>query len=300
MVVLAGSYALDFAEFETNLWMILFYSIPAMILIWQGVEGWRHGAKHKLAALAALAVALAAAYYGGEYALGLLPRGQPSHPFARDAAGAALAGIGVYLVLRLLAFAVLFRGEDEIGSIDRLGGLLLGLGVASLWILAWGLTVRYVGTMLETTLYAATPEGGSPKESVEENAPKQNILVRAFLYWNKRARDTGTDARIEQADPIPPAFYDITRDLVLLSRNLDALAHLAANSKVRDFLANDPSIKKLAKNERILEYVKEGRWLDLLRHPKIYGTLRDEKFLRRLRESGLEEAIAEAVQQQAG
>ncbi len=300
MQVGAGNYVLDFAEFETNLWMILFYTIPAMVLLWQGVQGWRHGAKRKLAALVALVAGLAAAYYGGEYVGGLLPRGEPAHPFARDLVQAAIAGLGAYVVLRLLAAAVLFRGEDEIGSADRLGGLLLGAGIACLWILAWGLTVRYVGTMLETTLYAATPEGGSPKESVEENAPRQNILVRAFLYWNKRARDTGTDAHIEQADPIPPAFYDITRDLVLLSRNPDALGRLAANPKIRDFLANDPSIKKLAENERILEYVKESRWLDLLRHPKVYATLRDEKFLSRLRKSGLDEAMAEAVQEQAG
>ena len=122
MQVGAGNYVLDFAEFETNLWMILFYTIPTMVLLWQGVQGWRHGAKHKLAALVALVAGLAAAYYGGEYVGGLLPRGEPSHPFARDLVQAALAGIGAYVVLRLLAAAVLFRGEDEIGSSDRLGG----------------------------------------------------------------------------------------------------------------------------------------------------------------------------------
>jgi hypothetical protein len=300
MDVDVGNYVLDFAEFETNLWLILFYTIPLMVLLWQGVHGWRYGAKQKLVALGALVAGLAAAYYGGEYVGGLLPRGQPAHPFARDLVQAAIAGIGAYVVLRLLAIAVLFRGEQKAGSFDRFGGLLLGLGIASLWILAWGLTVRYVGNMLETTLFAATPEGGSPKESVEDNAPKQNVLVRAFLYWNKRARETGTDARIEQADPIPPDFYDTTRNLVLLSRNPDALGRLAANPKVREFLAEDSSIVKLYGDESIRDQVEQGRWLDLLRHPKVYSTLRDDAFLRRLGQSGLDEAIAEAVEQSQG
>ncbi len=299
MEVVAANYVLDFAEFEPNLWMILFYTIPAMIALWQGMQGWRQGLTRKVVALLSLAAAFAAAWYGGEYVLGMLPANEPSHPFARDLAGSAISGIGTYVVLRLLAVALLFRGERDIGLIDRLGGLVVGLGIAGLWILAWGLSVRYVATVLETSIYSATPEDGSPKETIEKHAPEQNPLVRAFLYWNQRSRETGVDEKIEQADPIAPSFYENSRNLVLLSRSPTAMARLAADPKVGEFLNGDPSLKELAADKEIVTLIEKRSWLDLLRHPKVYSTLRDEAFLQRLRESGLDRAMAEAVKETA-
>jgi uncharacterized membrane protein required for colicin V production len=299
MEVVAANYVLDFAEFETNLWMILFYTIPAMIALWQGVQGWRQGLTRKVAALLSLAAAFAAAWFGGEYVLGMLPANEPSHPFARDLAGAAIAGLGTYVVLRLLAVALLFRGENEIGLIDRLGGLVVGLGIAGLWILAWGLSVRYVATVLETAIYSATPEDTSPKETIEKHAPEQNPVVRAFLYWNQRSSETGVGEKIERADPISPSFYENSRNLVLLSRSPTAMARLAADPKVGEFLNGDPSLKELAADKEIVTLIEKRSWLDLLRHPKVYSTLRDDAFLQRLRDSGLDRAIAQALKENA-
>jgi uncharacterized membrane protein required for colicin V production len=291
---------LDFAEFETNLWMILFYTIPASIALWQGMQGWRQGLTRKVVALLSLAAAFATAWFGGEYVLGMLPADEPSHPFARDLAGSAIAGIGTYVVLRLLAVALLFRGKSDIGLLDRLGGLVVGLGIAGLWVLAWGLSVRYVSTVLETSIYADMPEDGSPKETMEKHAPEQNPIVRAFLYWNQRSRETGTDEKIEQADPIASSFYENSRNLVLLSRSPTAMARLAADPKVSEFLDDDPSLVQLAADKEIVTLIEKRSWLDLLRHPKVYSTLRDEAFLQRLRESGLDRAMAQAVEENTG
>jgi uncharacterized membrane protein required for colicin V production len=291
---------LDFAEFETNLWMILFYTIPASIALWQGMQGWRQGLTRKVVALLSLAAAFATAWFGGEYVLGMLPADEPSHPFARDLAGSAIAGIGTYVVLRLLALALLFRGKSDIGLLDRLGGLVVGLGIAGLWVLAWGLSVRYVSTVLETSIYADMPEDGSPKETMEKHAPEQNPIVRAFLYWNQRSRETGTDEKIEQADPIASSFYENSRNLVLLSRSPTAMARLAADPKVSEFLDDDPSLVQLAADKEIVTLIEKRSWLDLLRHPKVYSTLRDEAFLQRLRESGLDRAMAQAVEENTG
>ncbi|MBC8349979.1 MAG: CvpA family protein [Verrucomicrobia bacterium] len=280
--------------------MILFYTIPASIALWQGMQGWRQGLTRKVVALLSLAAAFATAWFGGEYVLGMLPANEPSHPFARDLAGSAIAGIGTYVVLRLLAVALLFRGKSDIGLLDRLGGLVVGLGIAGLWVLAWGLSVRYVSTVLETSIYADMPEDGSPKETMEKHAPEQNPIVRAFLYWNQRSRETGTDERIEQADPIAPSFYKNSRNLVLLSRSPTAMARLAADPKVSEFLDDDPSLLQLAADKEIVTLIEKRSWLDLLRHPKVYSTLRDEAFLQRLRESGLDRAMAQAVEENTG
>jgi len=230
----------------------------------------------------------------------MLPADEPSHPFARDLAGSAIAGIGTYVVLRLLALALLFRGKSDIGLLDRLGGLVVGLGIAGLWVLAWGLSVRYVSTVLETSIYADMPEDGSPKETMEKHAPEQNPIVRAFLYWNQRSRETGTDEKIEQADPIASSFYENSRNLVLLSRSPTAMARLAADPKVSEFLDDDPSLVQLAADKEIVTLIEKRSWLDLLRHPKVYSTLRDEAFLQRLRESGLDRAMAQAVEENTG
>jgi uncharacterized membrane protein required for colicin V production len=280
--------------------MILFYTIPASIALWQGLQGWRQGLTRKVVALLSLAAAFATAWFGGEYVLGMLPADEPSHPFARDLAGSAIAGIGTYVVLRLLALALLFRGKSDIGLLDRLGGLVVGLGIAGLWVLAWGLSVRYVSTVLETSIYADMPEDGSPKETMEKHAPEQNPIVRAFLYWNQRSRETGTDEKIEQADPIASSFYENSRNLVLLSRSPTAMARLAADPKVSEFLDDDPSLVQLAADKEIVTLIEKRSWLDLLRHPKVYSTLRDEAFLQRLRESGLDRAMAQAVEENTG
>ena len=144
------------------------------------------------------------------------------------------------------------------------------------------------------------PEDGSPKETMEKHAPEQNPIVRAFLYWNQRSRETGTDERIEQADPIAPSFYKNSRNLVLLSRSPTAMARLAADPKVSEFLDDDPSLLQLAADKEIVTLIEKRSWLDLLRHPKVYSTLRDEAFLQRLRESGLDRAMAQAVEENTG
>ncbi len=297
MEVVVANYVLDFAEFETNLWMILFYTIPASIALWQAMQGWRQGLTRKVVALLSLTVAFVAAWYGGEYVLGMLPTNEPSHPFARDLAGSAISGFGTYVVLRLLAVALFFRGEVNIRLLDRLGGLLVGLGIACLWILAWGLSVRYVATVLESSIYATTPVDGSPTKTIEEQAPGQNPIVRAFLFWNLRSSESGVGEKIGQADPITPSFYQNSRNLILLSRSPTAMARLAADPMVSDFLNKDSSLKELAADKEIVSLIEKRSWLDLLRHPKIYSTLRDEAFLKRLRESGLDRAMVEALKE---
>lgn len=295
MTLPGTQYYLDFADFEIHLLSILFYTIPAMILLWQCVQGWRHGFKRKATALLALAISLAAAFYGSEYVHGLLPEEEPSHPFARDLAATGLAGLGCYLVMRLLCTAVLFRGKEEPSSTDRFAGLLSGIVVASLWVLAWGLTVRHLGTFLESALYAETPEGAPPQETIEKQAPLQGLPVRAFLFWNQKSRETKTDEFLKQADPIPPAFTITSRNLLLLSRNPDALAAILAQPATQTFLTEDPVIRKLARNPDVLRAVQHKRWGELLKHPDVYRALRNAAFLERLRQSGIQEAITNAL-----
>ena len=288
-------YYLEFADFEIHLLNILFYSIPGMILLWQGVQGWRHGFKRKLASLFSISAALVAAYYGGEYVHGLLPKEEPTHPFARDLAATGLAGLGCYLVLRLLITAVLFRGKEEPSSTDRAAGLLSGLTVASLWILAWGLTIRHLGAFLETALYAETPEGAVPQETMEKQAPRQNLPVRAFLFWNQKSREAGADALLQKADPLPPAFTVTSRNLLLLSRKPAALSSILAQPATQTFLRDDPDVRKLAQNPEVLRAVQHKRWGELLKHPQVYRVLRSPAFLERLRQSGIQEAITAAL-----
>jgi hypothetical protein len=75
------------------------------------------------------------------------------------------------------------------------------------------------------------------------------------------------------------------------------MARLAADPKVAEFLNDDPSIKKLAANKEIVTLIEKRSWIDLLRHPKIYSTLRDDAFLQRLGDSGLDRAMAQALKE---
>ncbi len=288
-------YRLDFSEFETNLLKILFHTIPAMVLAWRTIRGWRLGFKHKIAALLSLAGGAAAAYWLGTPAIKYFPQGIFEHPLAKEVGGGVLAGAATYIGLRLL-FAIILRfdADDNKSTANGLGGLVLGLVEGMVWIWAFALIVRWSAEVSEAYVLARSPEGVSPNEVLEKETPNLNFASRASLYWNQRAKDSPIDPWIEKADPIPEDFYDLSKNLVILTRNPKVLAAFAQTPEVVRFI-NDPSLVELMKDPVIMKLYGRGEYLKILQQTSVHALLKDRAFLKRIRDANMGGALASAV-----
>ncbi len=294
------NYRLDFSEFETNLLKILFYTLPTMIFLWRGIQGWRMGLKRKIAALLSLLGGISAAYWLGTLAIQYIPRGIIAHPFAKEVVGIILAGVVAYIGLRLLFAAILrFDANDDKSTADGTGGLVLGLieGLSLIW--AFALIVRWSAEISEAYVLAQSPEAASPNEILERETPNLNFAARASVYWNQRAKEGFIDNWIEKTDPIPEDFYDLSKNLVILARNPKVLTEFAQTPEVVRFLT-DPSLTGLVNDPVIMNHYRSDEYLLILQQPSIHALLKDRDFLQRIRDAGIDEALVRSVRKVHG
>ena len=290
-----NNYHLDLSAFETNLLKILFYSIPAMILIWRGMRGWHLGLQGKVAALVSIVLSLMAAYFLGAQAGYFIPDGIVEDPLVEGLLGNALAGIVAYICLRLLFTAVLriSSGKND-SSFEKTGGMILGVSEGLLLVFALALVVRWYAEVSETGVLANSPEGVSPEETLEQETPNLNFISRAALYWNQKVQKDPAGAIIEKIDPVPSDFYDLSKNLVILSRNPKVLEKFGQSPEVVEFL-DDPSLQNLKSDPKIVKLYEDREFLQLLREKSVQEALKDKEFRKRLEDAGVHGALARAV-----
>ncbi|MBL62116.1 MAG: hypothetical protein CMI30_01785 [Opitutae bacterium] len=290
-----NNYHLDLSAFETNLLKILFYSIPAMILIWRGMRGWHLGLHGKVAALVSIALSLAAAYFLGNQAGYFIPDGIVEDPLIEGLLGNALAGIVAYVCLRLLFTAVLkISSGKNASSFEKTGGMLLGVCEGLLLVFALALVVRWYAEVSEASVLADSTEGVSPEEMLEQETPNLNFISRATLYWNQKVQKDPAGAIIEKIDPVPSDFYDLSKNLMILSRNPKVLERFGQSPEVVEFL-DDPTLQNLKSDPKIVKLYKERDFLQLLREKPVQDALKDKEFRQRLEDAGVHEALTRSV-----
>jgi uncharacterized membrane protein required for colicin V production len=288
------NYHLDVSAFETNLLKILFYSIPSMILLWRCVQGWRLGLSGKIVALIALITGTGAAWLLGSSASALIPSGTFAFPFVAELAGTILIGLSVYLCVRFLFLRKRNKAEDVVNIEMRILGVVLGLAESLLLIWAIALIVRWSAEVSEAIALAQSPEGISPESVLQEEIPKLNFVSRATTYWNHRSLASSSNKLIDKLDPIPKAFYDLSKNLVVLTRNPKAMDEFAQMPEVIRFM-EDPSMIRLKHNQQIRELHFSGNHLRLAKHPEVKKTLQDPAFLKRLQNAGMEQALDRTI-----
>ncbi|MFP6900854.1 MAG: CvpA family protein [Opitutales bacterium] len=294
------TYQLDFSEFETNLLKILFFTLPAMILMWRGMHGWRLGLKRKIAALLSMMGGLAAAYWFGPRMASSLPKDFIEHPLADQVAGGLLAAVIAYCCLRLFFAAILRAGSNSSEySRNKLAGGLLGLSEGLLLLFLLVLIVRWTSEVSEAYVLARSPEGVSPKAVLEKDTANLNFAARAALYWNHRLDEEPVGAWIDKTDPIPKDFYTISKNLVILTRNPRVLEEFAQTPEVVSFL-KDSALHEIIQNPELTELYKRGEYLSILWREPVQELLKNEEFLRRLRDANIDRALARAVRRVHG
>ena len=267
-----------------------------MLVLWRCAQGWRIGFRRKTEALLSLMGGLAAAYWLGAHMASFLPQESFGHPFAIETAGTILVGFSGYLCLRLLFVAIRqVKSDDNESSVNRMGGLFIGLTESLFWIWAFALIIRWSAELSEAYVLAKSPEGISPDLVLEKETSELNFAARAAVYWNRRSRNGSASALLDKIDPIPQEFYELRKNLVVLARNPIALEKFAKTPEVVKFM-KDPALMELAANPDVVRLYERKEYLKLAQKPLVYELVKDPAFLKRLQDANMHKALSHAVQ----
>ena len=207
MPITFTNYQLDLSEFETNLLKILFFTVPAMILLWRAVHGWRLGLTRKITVLLSMLGGVASAYWFGSHASSFLPKELIDYPLARQIVGGLLAALIAYCCLRLL-FAIALRASstNTEGSGNKFAGSLLGLAEGLLLVFLLVLIIRWTSEISEAWALSRSPEGVSPETVLEEETQAPLPGANVILVGTRRGAVTDK-AGVYKIKRVPPGEY---------------------------------------------------------------------------------------------
>jgi Colicin V production protein len=292
------------------LWQAVFISFAVVFIVFEVVRGWRLGLLRQLVRVAALAVAYAAAVFGGRLLVPIV------RPFVKmpDIVLSTLAGAVLALVIYALLTTtgmVLFKRTDQqnlrlVHLIYGFAGAIVGLffGVFALWLIVAG--VRAIGTLADAqvrsqarshgpgqsaTLHAldvrrrflAEPNGGSaalaPSLARLKNSLELGLLGNA----------------VKQTDPVPLKTYETLGKVGSVFSNPERAQKFLTFLGARE-LSEHPKIVALRDDPAISEMIAQGRFLDLLQNQRIIDAVNDPSLADRIKKFDLQKALDYAIQ----
>jgi len=269
--------------------------IPVCAVFWllaSAWKGWTRGLVRQAVSLAALTVAVAAAFYVGPILAPALPAiGFPK--FLRPLVAGSLVALLIWGVITAIS-AVIFKRTDEQGvgvvrTVYGLSGAALGLlsGLLILGLGAWG--VRLAGSLadgLQTGALTKPLKKGQPVQS----APDPSVLTAL----KKTLEESPLSRWITKVDPVSPDWYP----------RLSKIGQVLTSQAARDRLLADPSFEAVAKNPRLVslrddpalqEALRSADLWALLRSPKIQAAAADTQLLTDLRRTDIDAALERAL-----
>ncbi len=262
-----------------------------LLVLVQGIRGWRQGVVRQLVNLFALVLAYGAAMIGGRLAAPMLRvLGYPD--LLVSAVVGAVIGCVLYLALSMLG-AVLFRRTNE----QSLGLLRLGygaggsaLGCVGALVTVWlsVLAIRFLGTVAQAEVsMARTPA-----------ALRQGVTVSPLaveLARFKQSLDSSpAGGLIDGTDPLSHRTYLIIEKMTRVISNGESMKRFIGFPGTRT-LSQNPRIIALQKDPEIGRIVAHGNFLQLLGNPKIVAAVNDPNLERLVRSFELEKALDYAL-----
>lgn len=193
------------------------------------------------------------------------------------------AGFSVYVVLRLLAGAVLSPLRRTMGK--KMVGGALG-AVLSLIPAAALIVVICVGLRMAGTLFSIehTDAGVAAKEGAEE-------VERPFwARWNEALDRDYLGSMIAKIDPLAARARGAISTLLVALKDPAAGKNLAGDP-VAASLFNNPALRDLADDPEVLGYLERGEYMQLLRHPKLHVAATDPEVRGLLERLPVERAV---------
>jgi hypothetical protein len=270
---------------------LLFAGGSILLVLVQGIRGWRLGVVRQLVNLVALILAYGAAVIGGRVAAPLL-RGLGYPDLLVSAVVGAIIGCVLYVALTTLG-AILFRrtSEQSLGIL-RLGygagGTVLGCigALVTVWISV--LAIRFLGTVAQAEVnIARTPA------AVRQGITASPLAV-GLAHLKRSLDESPVAGLINGTDPLSQRTYLIIGKMTRVISNAQAMRRFVGFPGTRP-LSENPRIVALQKDPEISRIVAHGNFLQLLGNPKIVAAVNDPELERLIRSFELEKALDYAL-----
>jgi len=270
---------------------LLFAGGSMLLVLVQGIRGWRLGVVRQLVNLVALVLAYGAAVIGGRMAAPML-RGLGYPDLLVSAVAGAIIGCILYVGLAMLG-AVLFRRTSE----QSLGLLRLGygaggsaLGCVGALVTVWlsVLAIRFLGTVAQAEVtMARTPA------AIRQGVTVSPLAVELARF--KRSLDSGpASSFLNGTDPLSERTYLIIGKMTRVISNPEAMRRFVGFPGTQ-VLSENPRILALQKDQQISRIVAHGNFLELLGNPKIVAAVNDPNLEKLVRSFELEKALDYAL-----
>jgi len=262
-----------------------------LLVLVQGIRGWRQGVVRQLASLVAMVLAYAVAVVVGRAGTPLL-RGLGYPDLLISAVLGGIAGGVVYIALSMASAVVFRRTNEQSMGLLRLGygagGSALGCigALATVWISV--LAIRFLGTVAqaEVTMFQ------TPTARREGMAPSPLAVELARF---KESLDTGPAGRlVNGTDPITPRMYGLVAKMTRVISDARAAQRFVGYPGTQT-LSRNRLIIALQKDPEIERQVARGNIMGLLGNAKIVAAMNDPGLEKMVRSFELEKALDYAL-----
>ena len=285
------------AESTSDPSQLIFFGGAALLIVMQGIRGWRLGVVRQTVQLLAIVGAYASAWIASPHLVPMLqPLGYPD--FVLRAAGGACIGTLVYLIVSVASAIIFKKTADQDAGMVRMGYGLAGAGMGMLFgiIVVWAATVgiRFLGTLAETEIEASRHLDSNGRARVAERGRETSGWIRSIAGM-KHSLDHGpAGSVVQQLDPIPGTLYKVLQKVGLMVSNEQSLTRFMSYPGVKP-LAEHPRIRALQTDPQITRDVTSRDFFALLKNPNIVAAANDPEILSLVRELEFEKALDYAL-----
>jgi hypothetical protein len=280
------------------LWQIIFISVALVLILFEVARGWRLGLVRQLVRLLALAMAYAAALFGGRWLLPILRPALRVPDFLISVAAGAILALVVYAAISTLG-AILFKrtGQQRVGMVRLVYGVCgaaLGIffGLFSVWLVV--VAIRSTGAIASAELHAqaAAPDRLAPRPA---SLPNEKRVVIDTLARLKNSIELGSLGNaLKAVDVVPAQTY----------QTLGKMGTVASSPRSTERFLSYPGAKELTENPRIIALrddreivalIQEQRFMELLQNPKLIEAMNDPALAAQLRSFDFQKALDYAL-----
>jgi hypothetical protein len=258
----------------------IIFGVAVLLLLYEIWRGWHLGVIRGLLRL----VALLCAWVGGSAAAGatgtFLTFFSRVPPLIAPAVAALATGLGIYLVISLLAGLLFKRTEHHEGAVRfffGLGGMLCGM-IFGLLVLCGGISlIRGLGALGELRIAQ-----GRAQAAAEGRAP-QPEQIELFLIRLRASLELGSvGEQLKDLDPLPTVLYDNIVKFSRLYGDPRAMQRFLQYPATRQILS-DPKMAALLQDPALASASQSHNYLPLIRNKQLLALLEDTQLLAQLK-----------------
>lgn len=270
----------------------------ALIILLKMWQGWRLGLVRQLVSMAALLVSAGVGTLGASAAATVLHAVLPFPERALVPIGGLLLGLAVFAGITVTG-AILFKKTGDQGvTLVRVGygiaGAALGAVYGVILVCAFGMGLRLLGSVAETTLALE-----KNPQLTGRRPPAAGAFASGLIALRRDVEQSPAGRLLRWVDPIPETTYSTLAKLSALVATPKAIERFLNEPGVRPVMRH-PKVAALLSDPEVPRAISERRYFALLSNPKLVAAADDPEVLARVRAIDLGQALDHALRRPEG